>query len=135
MLLGAGAVVCIGIALYQTTKAKPQSISIPKTKEKSVSKELVKTEEKPPQYWSAELIKGIVTPIAPLTYSEAKDWVAMENDLLCVNQYAALAIVKFYPSAKLDVRHGPSACGYLNHYHLSSAHKSHIWFLGEAIIK
>ncbi len=82
-------------------------------------------------YWTAEIINGVVTPGVPLTYSEAQLWVASENNLLCINHAAAIAIVKFYPTAIWDPAHGSKESGYLNHYHLSSAHKNHIWYYGE----
>lgn len=77
------------------------------------------------------ILNGIVTPIQPLSYTEAHLWVAMGNDLLCKDRAAAIAIVKFYPSARWDPAHGDREAGYLNHYHLSSAHDNHIWYYGE----
>ena len=83
-------------------------------------------------YWTATIQNNVVTPGTPLTYSEAREWVAKENDLLCKDHAAAFAIVKFYPSAIWEPGHyGGIQCGYLNHYHLSSAHKNHIWYYGE----
>ena len=49
---------------------------------------------------------GVVTPIAPLTYAQAKEWVATENNLLCRDHASAIAIVKFYPSATWHAAHG-----------------------------
>ena len=83
-------------------------------------------------YWTASIVDGIVTPGEPLTYSQARAWVASENNLLCANHSAAIAVVKFYPSAYWEAAHrGGLQCGYLNHYHLSSAHSNHIWYYGE----
>lgn len=90
-----------------------------------------KTDDDNYRYWKASVVYGKVVPTEPLTYSEARTWVAMENDLLCINHEAAFAIIKFYPSARWDRRHGLAVEGYLHHYHLSSAHKNHIWYLGE----
>ena len=84
--------------------------------------------EDSPQYWSAELINKQVIPIEPLSYSEARVWVDSGGDLLCKNHGAAYAIVKFYPSVKWDRAHGRYEDGYLDHYHLSSAHTNHIWY-------
>lgn len=69
-------------------------------------------------------------PGIPLSYSEAQVWAASGNDLLCINRSAAIAIVKFYPSAIWDPAHGSKENGYLDHYHLSSAHSNHIWYYG-----
>ena len=77
-------------------------------------------------------IDGVITPGKGLTYSEAKAWVAAENDLLCRDHSSAIAIVKFYPSSfREDGHRGGPKCGYLNHYHLSSAHSNHIWYYGD----
>ena len=101
--------------------------------EKEETKEEVTTApEQPYNYWKADIIDGVVTPGTPLTYSEAKDWASSENDLLCRDHASAIAIVKFYPSAFWESAHkGGIRCGYLNHYHLSAAHKNHIWYYGE----
>ena len=82
-------------------------------------------------YWSATIVDGVVTPITPLSYSEAREWVEGENNLLCRDHKSAIAIVKFYPSAIWDEAHGSKENGYLDHYHLSSAHNNHIWYYGE----
>lgn len=66
-------------------------------------------------------------PEIGLTYSDAMDWVLQEKNLLCIDRAAAIGIVKFFPSAIHDYARHP---GYLNHYHLSSAHKNHIWYYG-----
>lgn len=79
----------------------------------------------------ASIINGIVTPGMALTYSQAREWVAAEKDLLCINHAAAIAIVKFFPTVRWEHAHGNKENGYLNHYHLSSAHKNHIWYYGE----
>ena len=81
-------------------------------------------------YWAAEIVDNQVFPIKPLTYSEARAWVDCGHNLLCRDHASAIAIVKFYPSARYDHKHKDEG-GYLNHYHLSSAHQNHIWFYGE----
>jgi hypothetical protein len=90
--------------------------------------------QKQSNYWAAEVVGGVVTPLVPLTYSEARIWVSSGNNLLCKNHAAAFAIIKFYPSAVWDPAHGGKygkENGYLNHYHLSSAHTNHIWYYGD----
>ena len=82
------------------------------------------------RYWSASIVDGQIIAISPLTYSEARNWVDSGGSLLCINHAAAIGIVKFYPSARWDRAH-KYGCGYLNHYHLSSAHTNHIWYYGE----
>ena len=79
-------------------------------------------------YWVAEIVMGIVTPITPLTYSQAREWVAAEKNLVCRDLLAAFAIVKFYPGATWDAPHGSLSEGYLPHYHLNSNHSNHIWY-------
>ena len=81
-------------------------------------------------YWTAEIVNGLVVPIKPLTYSEARVWVDCGNNLLCRDRASAIAIVKFYRSARYEPAHQCKE-GYLNHYHLSTAHQNHIWFYGE----
>ena len=109
---------------------------IDKTKEKEAEKEATtdlikeKNGSKSYNYWTAEIINGLVVPIKPLTYSEARVWVECGHNLLCRNHASAIAIVKFYPSAVYEPAHKKN-CGYLNHYHLSTAHQNHIWFYGE----
>ena len=99
---------------------------------KEETEEVTTNPEPTYNYWKAEIINDVVTPLEPLTYSEARAWVAAENNLLCVDHAAAIAIVKFYPSAVWDSAHGGGiSCGYLHHYHLSSAHSNHIWYYGE----
>ena len=99
--------------------------SKPKVKSDSKPREKTKTE-----YWSASIVDGQIIAISPLTYSEARNWVDSGGSLLCINHAAAIGIVKFYPSARWDRAH-KYGCGYLNHYHLSSAHTNHIWYYGE----
>ena len=82
-------------------------------------------------YWTAEIIDGYVVPLVPLTYEEAFAWAAEGRNLLCKNRAAAIAIVRFFPSSRWEEAHGKRECGYLNHYHLSSAHNNHIWYLGD----
>ena len=105
------------------------------SKSNSVEKDIATTANPPTRplsnYWTATIVNGIVTPIKPLTYHEARCWAASERDLLCIDHGAALAIVKFCPTAIWDHAHGSKEDGYLNHYHLSNAHKSHIWYYGE----
>ena len=81
-------------------------------------------------YWAAEIVDNQVFPIKPLTYSEARVWVDCGNNLLCRDRASAIAIVKFYRSARYEPAHQCKE-GYLNHYHLSTAHQNHIWFYGE----
>ena len=107
---------------------KFKSIPIPKEKEKSFT---IPAQPLDPKfnYWTAEIINNVVTPITPLTYSEARQWVEAGGNLLCRNLGAAIAIVKFYPSARWDPPHDRNPLnGYLPHYHLSSAHTNHIWY-------
>ena len=107
--------------------------AIDKVKEES-SDVAIERETSEPQYnyWTASIVDGIVTPGVPLTYAEAREWVAAENDLLCRDHASAIAIVKFYKSAIWESAHGGGIdCGYLNHYHLSNAHTNHIWHYGE----
>ena len=99
--------------------------SKPKVKSDSKPREKPKTE-----YWSASIVDGQIIAISPLAYSEARNWVDSGGSLLCINHAAAIGIVKFYPSARWDRAH-KYGCGYLNHYHLSSAHTNHIWYYGE----
>ena len=51
---------------------------------------------------------------------------------ICTYTYDAWGgtTTKFYPSAVYEPAH-KKGCGYLNHYHLSTAHQNHIWFYGE----
>lgn len=83
------------------------------------------------QYWSAIIVHNMVTPVDPLTYSEARDWIDRGGNLLCINRAAAFAIIRFYSPAEYEGAHRGGICGYLNHYHLSSAHQNHIWFYGD----
>ena len=71
-----------------------------------------------------------MTPLVSLTYTQAFALAAKEKNILCRNHASAIAIVKFFPSAVHEKAHKKNM-GYLNHYHLSSAHKSHIWYYGE----
>lgn len=100
-------------------------------KEKVETITIADTSQKQYSYWVATLENGVVTPSIPLSYSEAQAWVSSGNNLLCRDHLAAIAIVKFWPSARWDSRHGCAESGYLNHYHLSSAHGNHIWYYGE----
>ena len=107
-----------------------------KIQSKVEEKEEVITAPQEYNYWTASIVDGVVTPGAPLTYSQAREWAAAENNLLCSNHESAMAIVKFYPSAIWHSAHrGGTACGYLNHYHLNSGHehkhKNHIWYYGD----
>ena len=82
-------------------------------------------------YWAAEIHNNVVIATIPLTYSEAQMWVSEGRNLLCRDRSAAIAIVKFWPSSFWDGRHGCATSGYLNHYHLSTAHGNHVWYIGE----
>jgi 3-oxoacyl-[acyl-carrier protein] reductase len=104
-----------GLAMYASSKGALEAFS------KDAARE-----------WGAMGIRSnVVVPGLPLTYSEAQLWVAMGNNLLCINHAAAIGIVKFWPSAIWDSRHGCANSGYLNHYHLSKAHSNHIWYYGD----
>ena len=81
-------------------------------------------------YWEASLEGKFIIPGEPLTYSMARMQVDAGNSLLCRDHASAIAIVKFYPSARWEPAHNKEK-GYLNHYHLSSAHDNHIWYFGE----
>ena len=134
--LPVGDIIALGIIGFTAAKAiynaiESPSISIPKAEEKESTKEKSNSIKTSYNYWSAEIFCGLVLPIKPLTYSEARIWASCENDLLCRNHSAAIAIVKFYPTAIWDEAHGDKNCGYLDHYHLSSAHKNHIWYYGD----
>ncbi len=96
---------------------------------KAVESSKVETQEQKVSYWTATIIAGQVTPIDPLSYSDAQDWVAKGGDLLCINLGAAFAIIKFWPSAIWEPAHHPDDPNYLPHFHLSSAHENHIWYL------
>ena len=82
-------------------------------------------------YWAAEIHNNVVIATIPLTYSEAQMWVSEGRNLLCRDRSAAIANVKFWPSSFWDGRHGCATSGYLNHYHLSTAHGNHVWYIGE----
>ena len=82
-------------------------------------------------YWAAEIHNNVVIATIPLTYSEAQMWVSEGRNLLCRDRSAAIAIVKFWPSSFWDGRHGCATSGYLNHYHLSTAHGNHVWYIVE----
>ncbi len=146
------AVIAIGIIILDalTTPAKSKSLPLPAIEDiilpiyllgsfistiaskVEVKEGIVWGTEPTYNYWKAEIVNGVVTPMEPLTYSEAKAWAAAENNLLCKDHSSAIAIVKFYPTAIWDAAHkGGTSCGYLNHYHLSSAHKNHIWYYGD----
>ena len=115
---------------FSTDALRQEKFAI-KEKEREKAKAETKAKGVPiANYWAAEVIYGVVTPIVPLTYSQARLWVEMERNLLCTNKSAAIAIVKFYPSAIWDPPHGNIQEGYLPHYHLSSAHNNHIWYYG-----
>ncbi len=118
--------VAIACAAYQYRNSL--TVSMPKTEENEYSKS---SNEILYNYWTADIVGGNVVPVKALSYSEAVIWAASENDLLCRNHSAAFAIVKFYPTAIWEAAHGDKQCGYLDHYHLSSAHKSHIWYYGD----
>ena len=126
------ALLVVGALVWELISATNTAASIPNSEVQS-KEETITAKQSPQQYnyWSAELRRGSVCPITPLTYSEAQIWVATGNDLLCRNHAAAIGIVKYWPSAKWDGRHGDVCDGYLNHYHLSSAHTNHIWYFGE----
>ena len=81
-------------------------------------------------YWIAEIVNKKVIPIQGLTYSQAFEWAINGGNLLCVDQGAAYAIAKFFPSHILEKT---NKCGYLWHYHLNNNHENHIWFYGEPI--
>ena len=120
----------IGASQNAKNSSPIKSKSKAKTKEKAIEEPETKVHQRY-NYWSAEIIKGVVTPLVPLTYSDAMAWASSEKNLLCMDHAAAIAIVKFFPSARWEPAHrGGLACGYLNHYHLSTAHKNHIWYYG-----
>ena len=79
-------------------------------------------------YWSAIRTPNAILPSVPLTYSEAKQFVAAGGDIVCRNWTSAIAIIKFYPSARWDPLKRRE--GYLPHYHLNNAHGNHIWYYG-----
>ena len=79
-------------------------------------------------YWSAIRTPNAILPSVPLTYSEAKQFVAAGGDIVCRNWASAIAIIKFYPSARWDPPKRRE--GYLPHYHLNNAHGNHIWYYG-----
>ena len=118
----------VGISGYAFGKTLHSRV---REKAQTVSASEVYSPEKQYNYWSATIQDGVIVPINPLTYSEARIWVEMGNDLLCRNYAAAYAIVKFYPSARWDRRHSCTDFRYLNHFHLSSAHGNHIWYFGD----
>ena len=118
-----------GYGLYQAVKSS--SAFKVKTKAIAKAKAVEVSDGTKYSYWTATIVDDYVVPGAPLTYSEARIWIESGNSMLCKNKAAAIAIVKFYPSARWDDRHGCADSGYLNHYHLSSAHGNHIWYLGE----
>ena len=117
--------VAVGVEAYQQ-----RSIARAREKEKVQEKDITNAAppSKPYQYWQATIVNKEVVPIKGLEYSQARAWVEKGGDLLCINHAAAIAIVKFYPTAVWDPKHGE---GYLNHYHLSAAHTNHIWYYGE----
>lgn len=101
--------------------------SIPKFNTESKEKDTTLAIPKEPpktdyQYWSAALVNKQVVQIEGLTYTQARTLASMGGDIVCADRGAAIAIVKFYPSARWDMAHGSKEEGYLNHYHLSSAH-------------
>ena len=103
-----------------------------KAKDKDIVTDVPKEPPKPNyQYWSAALVNKQVVQIEGLTYTQARTLASMGGDIVCADRGAAIAIVKFYPSARWDMAHGSKEEGYLNHYHLSSAHTNHIWYYGE----
>ena len=108
---------------------RKRSHSISETQEKIEALAISATKSPNPQYYVAEVIDGHVTPIVPLNYSDAFLWASAGGNLLCASHSAALAIVRFYPSARWDPAHNSGKDGYLPHYHLSSAHTNHIWYL------
>ena len=104
-------------------------------KSNSRTKEKTITKTAPPKskanYWIPQKIDNLIVPTKELTYSQARAWINSGGDLLCRNHKSAIAIVKFYPSARWEPAHNKGRDGYLNHYHLSSAHTNHIWYYGE----
>ena len=123
MLLAALSAGAIGFSIYQIAKKVSEVASRVEEKVDNLNGEY--------RYWAATIQKGIVVPVMPLNYSDAQTWVASGKDLLCIDHAAAIGIVKFWPSARWDGRHGCASSGYLNHYHLSSAHGNHILYFGE----
>lgn len=128
MLVG-GVLVCAGIAVEEVVSIKAKSSIFDKEKDESLATST--TGSPKPQYYTAEIVNQQVVPLAPLTYQEATIWATSGGNILAVHHKAAFAIVKFFPSARWDGKHGCGKSGYLNHYHLSSAHGNHIWYLGD----
>lgn len=62
-----------------------------------------------------------------LSYPEARLRVAAQLDIMCINQKAAIGLVKFYPSA-IGPERDRNKPEYYYHYHLSPDRKSHIWY-------
>ena len=118
--------IAIGIEAYQQ-RSIARASETEKVKEKDISNTV--PPRKQYQYWNAAIKNKQVVRLQGLEYAEARRWVEAGNDLLCINHAAAIAIVKFYPTAVWDPKHGGE--GYLNHYHLSTAHANHIWYYGE----
>ena len=124
----------IGYGLYEAAdnvnRVEKKSTTREKSKVNANVSTVTNTHSSKFNYWTAEIQNKMVVPIIPLSYSEAQAWVASGNNLLCRNHAAAFAIVKFWPSAVWEPRH-KALDGYLNHYHLSTAHGNHIWYYGE----
>ena len=115
----------IGISSVPKSKCREVAVADTSEKEKVGTDQTTKY-----RYRTASVIDGWVERGIPLTYSEAFAWAAQEHDLLCIDRAAAISIVKYFPSARYEPAHNKGKKGYLNHYHLSSAHKNHIWFYG-----
>ena len=134
LILAVESAKCIYTAICETTTAVldfGRSLFQSKEKEEEKEKDIpipIPPEQQNYSYWEPIIVDDIIIKGKPLTYSEARDRVALEQNLLCRDQSAAYAVVKFYPHIICEEKH---RIGYLNHYHINGNHKNHIWFYGE----
>ena len=123
---------CVGSGILGSTKSKIQTRAKPTSKAKTKENtQAIPKNKNAPQYWSAKIIAKQVVPLKALTYTEARKVIDSGGDIVCINRSAAIAVVKYYPTAIWDKAHGSWEDGYLDHYHLSTAHTNHIWYYME----
>ena len=103
------------------------------TKAKENTTDIVRTfpNGKLVQYWEARRAKSNVTIGRPLEYTQAIVRLMSAQDVMCVNQKAALGLVKSFRNYVGPEKHGNGAGGYYYHYHMNRNSHIHIWFMGD----
>ena len=129
-----------GVAVPRTPRAQSRSkdLVLPKVGIDIMEKER-SDEDQQYRYWSAKIENKNVKTMIPLTYKEASDLLKVmagindpKTGIMCINQDAALALVRFYPNYVGPENHSKKGNKgiYYNHYHVNRNNHFHIWYYG-----